>query len=65
MEEKNMNECQHTVYLSVYDSDGGYSAEIEGKEFKLIAYSRELDEQTIQDHTTINYCPICGKKLGE
>lgn len=65
MEETNMNECKHKVILCVYDSIGGYSAEIEGKEFKLIEYIRELDEESIQDRTMINYCPICGKKLGE
>lgn len=60
-----MNECKHIEILSVYDSDGGYKAEINGKDFKLISYSRELDEEHVQDYTTINYCPMCGKKLGE
>ena len=60
-----MKECKHEIVLSSYYSDGGLVAKITGREFELIEYSREQDEEFVEDRTTINYCPMCGRKLGE
>lgn len=60
-----MCKCGKSIFLQ--SSDGQYYTNIKGNKIRLIHYDREENpeyREYIEEQQEINYCPMCGRKLG-